>query len=263
MNGPRATGTVLVLGSLLTIGQWLTLGQSGVSDASGSSLRWQDGRAIVRVIRRGKAWSSLDGAKWQELRIGDVLGEGALVKTDKKAVVDLFLKRNGPVLRLTPATKMAIRKLRFAGSGDNTVSETRFDLQEGGILGAVARLPPASCYEVTTTNGVRMAVEETRYAEYEIRASGLVQVLSGAVVTLVKGTDAREESYEVSGRQEFHPPASAKVVPMSPEAELDFRRRIEQDDFTPSLEPRDTGQTEPFWDNWWMLKRPARLMLRL
>jgi len=123
----------------------------------------KEGKAVVRAIRNGYADYSQDGGRtWKRLTIGLRLVAGNSVQTDKTAVVDMFLDVNGPVLRVTPDTRLDLTTLTFEQTADETVINTELAMQNGRILGSVKKLAAASKYDVTTPGGV-CAVRGTQF----------------------------------------------------------------------------------------------------
>jgi len=120
---------------------------------------------------------SSDGTTWKKLEIGMVLKQGSAVKTDKAAVVDLFLKQNGPVVRVTPDTTLKLDKLTFDQADAETVINTELNLSNGRILGNVKKLAAASKYDVKTAK----ATCGIRGTQFDIASNGKVTVVEGSV----------------------------------------------------------------------------------
>lgn len=124
---------------------------SFLADAQAQTM--QEGSAQVRSIR-GSAKYSVGGGVWVPLNKGKTLKQGALIQTAPESIVDLYLGANGPVVRVTPNTTVALDKLAYAGTGMDSVIETRLDVKNGTIIGNVKKLAKASKYEIKTPNGV-------------------------------------------------------------------------------------------------------------
>ena len=99
------------------VGRFLSKLVSGVAllTAMGLAVAAQAGQGTARVqtIRGGSATYSDDGTNWKPLTIGMVLKPGNSIITDGSATVDLFLKQNGPVVRVTKATRLDLTNLTF------------------------------------------------------------------------------------------------------------------------------------------------------
>lgn len=124
---------------------------SVAADTQAQTMR--EGSAKVRSIR-GSAKYSNGGGVWVPLKVGTTLKQGATIQTAPESIVDLYLGDNGPVVRVTPNTTVALEKLTHSGSGMDSVIETRLDLKNGTIIGNVKKLAKASKYEIKTPNGV-------------------------------------------------------------------------------------------------------------
>lgn len=138
-------------------------------------------KAVVRRAGPGKAEvSTNNGQSWKPARVGDRLGENSIVRTAPGSTVDLFLGDNGPVVRVTEDTRLAIDKLDLEDAGIEKVIETQLDLKNGRILGNVKKMAAASKYEVETPVGVA----GIRGTEYSISANGDVHVVTGTVIVV-------------------------------------------------------------------------------
>src|SRR5262245_37144514 len=91
------------------------------------------GKATVRHMRGSAQYSQ--GGEWMPLKVGQVLRPGATVQTFADSIVDLFLDQNGPIVRLTPDTMVALDKLNFEDTGVDVMIETQLDLKSGRVMG--------------------------------------------------------------------------------------------------------------------------------
>ncbi len=156
-----------------------------VNAETGSS----QGKAEVKAIR-GQAKYSTGGGVWVPLKVGTVLNPGAQVQTAADSTVDLFLGKNGPVVRITPETTLGLDKLNIENTGADSVIETQLNLSSGRILGRVKKLAAASRYEIKLPNGVA-GVRGTDYdisvtslggGKFKIRVTSVTGQLVGSVV---------------------------------------------------------------------------------
>jgi len=143
------------------------------------------------------------------LKVGKVLKAGAVVKTAADSQVDLFLKKNGPVVRLTADTTLGLDKLLFDDTGAETVVETQLNLVNGRIMGNVKKLAAASRYEVKVPTGT----VGIRGTEYDISASGLVHVVTGEVLVTYVSPAGKVTTMAVKEGEWFIPPTDAEGVP--------------------------------------------------
>jgi hypothetical protein len=147
------------------------------------------GKAEVKAVR-GSAKYSTGGGVWVPLKVGTVLNPGAQVMTSAESTVDLFLGKNGPVVRVTPETTLGLDKLTVENTGAESVIETQLNLQSGRILGRVKKLAAASRYDIKLPNGVA-GVRGTDYdisvtplgnGKFKIRVTSITGQLVGTVV---------------------------------------------------------------------------------
>lgn len=130
----------------------------GAVALAGASLSAAAGSAEVKAIRAGGSQYTLDGATWYTLQVGTVLPQGATVKTDAAGVVDLDLGKNGPGVRVSPATTLELNTLQITEGAGEKMATTELGLPEGKILFSVRKLSPSSKWEVRTpvsTCGIR------------------------------------------------------------------------------------------------------------
>lgn len=134
------------------------------------------GSARVDAVRAGAAHYSTDGVTWNEVKKGVVLQPGATIKTDTLGVVDLYLGRNGPFLRVTPDTTVVLTTLNVDRGAGETIITTELGLRAGKLQGVVRKMSAASRYEVVTPVGV-VGIRGTKY---QVSARGEFSVLEGA-----------------------------------------------------------------------------------
>jgi hypothetical protein len=140
-----------------------------------TSVQAADGFARVQSLR-GQAQYS-EGGQWKTLTVGKVLRQGATIQTAANSSVDLWLRHNGPVVRVTSDTILGLDKLFLEETGGETVIDTRLDLRNGRILGNVKKMAAASNYQVKIPTGT----VGIRGTDYDISTTGVVTVLNGAV----------------------------------------------------------------------------------
>jgi hypothetical protein len=144
----------------------LTLAITAVADS---------GSARVDGVRAGSAQYSADGVTWSEVKKGVVLSPGATVKTDSLGIVDLYLGKNGPYVRVTPDSTLTLTTLNLDSGAGEAIVTTELGLKSGKIQGVVRRMSAASKYEVATPVGV-VGVTGTKY---QVSARGEFSVLDG------------------------------------------------------------------------------------
>jgi hypothetical protein len=200
----------------------------------------EEGQATVRGIR-GTANYSTGGGGWSAVRVGTILKAGDTVKTDPNSSVDLDMKENGEMVRVTPDTTLRIDKLTKDKTGADTVIETQLDLKNGRILGRVNKMAAASKYEVKIPTGV-VGIRGTRY---DISASGIVRISAGqAVVVTVDSGTGQASTFVVNGGQTFLPPGTVMETPpeVAHEMEAEFQLLPAPD----TSRPTDSPKLSPF-----------------
>ena len=113
---------------------------------------FQPATAEIRALK-GRAWVAYSGSHWVPLRARETLEAGSVVAVERNSHVDIFLGRNGPLLRATAGTVFAINALALKESESGPIIDTEFFLQRGRLLGNVDRLHPASRYRVMSPAG--------------------------------------------------------------------------------------------------------------
>lgn len=185
-----------------------------LADAQAQTM--QEGSAQVRSIR-GSAKYSLGDGVWVPLSKNKVLKQGAVIQTAPESIVDLNLGVNGPVVRVTPNTTVALEKLANGGTGMDSVIETRLNVKNGTIIGNVKKLAKASKYEIKTPNGVAgirgtdytVTVKKVGDDMYEVTFTCMdgtlvvAAMVDGSPKTVVLNTG---ESWTVGGADVFKTP---------------------------------------------------------
>ena len=157
------------------------------------------GRAVARAVRGSVDYSDGSGS-WKKMRVGSILKQGATIRTAAESSADLFLDKNGPVVRVTENSQLGLDRLSYESSSAEVIIDTGLNLKDGRILGNVAKMAQASKYEVKTPNGVA----GIRGTEYDISANGRVLVITGSVVVVAGG-----QTFVVNAGEAFDPGAKA------------------------------------------------------
>lgn len=190
---------------------WVAFGVATAALIAVASAQAAAGRAVVTYLK-GQAEYAEQGGQFQTLAKGKVLGPGSTVRTGTGAQVDLFLRDNGPVVRLTQETTLALDKFEIDRTGTDVVIETQLDLRNGTILGIVKRLSPASKYEVKTPHTVTGIKATEGMTEYQISADGRHHILDGSVLVVYQNPVTRQFSqHTVNAGQTFVPPTDPEA----------------------------------------------------
>ena len=210
----------------------------------------KQGEAKVRQIK-GSAKYTTDGGVWIPLKVGTVLRAGSTLQTAPESIVDLDLGVNGPVVRVTPSTTLGLDKLTHAGTGMDSVVETKLNVQNGTIIGNVKKLARASKYEIKTPNGVA-GIRGTDYVvSVQKLADGTFRVtftdITGTLV-VVAMVNGQPQTVVLNPGDSWTP--GSDVVP-TPRQLLDFyseqlAQAREILEGTPGLPPTAVVVIEPF-----------------
>lgn len=189
----------------------------------------------AKVLRiRGMARYSSDHKTWQIVKVGTILKPGSVIQTAEKAVVDIRLgervkpaekptlnngklyepeEETANIVRIFESSVVGIDKLTAQQTGMDSVEETQLDLRAGRIMGNVKKLASASKYEVKFPKGT-ITVRGTLYM---LNASGVVNVLNGAIVISWTMPDNSLATKLVSSGHRFDPNTGEMTeIPVGP-----------------------------------------------
>lgn len=175
----------------------------------------KQGSAKVRNIKGSAQYSAEMGA-WVPLKVGTTLHAGASIKTAAESTVDLDLEENGPVLRIAPNSTVSLDKLLKSGTGMDSVTETKINVQNGTVIGNVKKLARASKYEIKTPNGVAgirgtdyvVSVRKLSDGTFEVTFTDITGTL--VVVAMVNG---KPETVVLNAGESWTPGSNVKPTP--------------------------------------------------
>ncbi len=195
----------------------------------------------------GGARCKIGTGEWQPLKLGDVVRPGTVIQTAAKSRVDLALGAEGlapagaalpaqaaaaaasstplsyqprteqNIVRLWENTLMSVDKLTVTKTGADVVTETQLDQKAGHITGSVKKMSAASKFEVKIPNGVA----GIRGTVFDIRAEGLIKVLSGSVVLAYVGPNGSVVTQVIMGMQQFDA-RTGTLSPLPPDGAQDM-----------------------------------------
>jgi hypothetical protein len=183
------------------------------------------GNGVVRSIT-GTATYSAPGGVTAPLKVGATLPPGTTIQAGAESAVVVFLGINGPILRVTADTTVALDNLSYTGAGDDAVIETKINLEDGRILGSVRKLSAASKYEVKTPTGVA----GIRGTDYDIRTrknNGKSETTYLCLVGSVVGADSQNgtpQSFTLGDKQGFGPGGPFNISDNDVSADEDLLR---------------------------------------
>lgn len=178
----------------------LTVGAALLTIAAVAQAAVEKGAAKVVAVH-GSAEVSTDGSTWTALKRGEVLREGAIIRTTGTSAADLDLGRNGAALRVMPDSTVGFAALTYEDTGVETIINTKIDLQAGRVLGHVQKLSSASKYEVKT----QKTVATVRGTRYDASADGKLVVAEGSVVVVAFRDDGSTITRVVNANEVFSP----------------------------------------------------------
>ena len=106
---------------------------------------------VVAVL--GQCDYSEDGNTFAELKTGQVLKEGAVVRTGEDARADIFFRRIGITVRLQPDSEIKLEKMTRRMKDGNPELNTLLDLRKGRIFTVVRTFIQGSTFEVRNAAG--------------------------------------------------------------------------------------------------------------
>jgi hypothetical protein len=164
LNASSAVEEFIDLDEIQSLGEQLTPSLAKVTE--------DDSEALVLSVGDGSTFDQ-KGNRFERLRVGQVLTQGAVIRSGKEAVVDLFLRRWGTTVRLMPGSELALEKMSRRTANTVASLETHLDLREGRIF-CFIRIPvPESRFEVKTKAG-RSVLKSAGAGRYDIRANGTI-----------------------------------------------------------------------------------------
>lgn len=117
----------------------------------------------------GSCLYSTDGQDFKKLKVGQILEEGAHIKTGKDSRVDLFLRRLAISIRITSESEVRLEKMAKYKKDEVLYVQTILDLKAGQLFCFVRGVVPNSKFEVKHA-GVRSVLEGEGDGGYAVRA---------------------------------------------------------------------------------------------
>jgi DNA-binding response OmpR family regulator len=131
----------------------------------------------------GKCERSEDGVTFSNLDKGQILEQGAIVRTGENGWTDLFFRRTGTTVRLQAGTKIKIEKMTVTMKDGLPVVDTLLDLRTGRIFAVVRSTVAGSTLEIRNADG-RAVVEGSGIGRYIITADGTHVAAKGSILPL-------------------------------------------------------------------------------
>jgi hypothetical protein len=152
----------------------------GVAMAMVANLHAETKEVNAKIVRiRGSARYTTGGSVWQDLKVGAVLHQGAIIQTAASSMVDIVFCENTPInpiqagtatsspsgggaaptsqqdiIRIYEDSVMAIDHLTVTKTSVDKVTDTELDLRAGRLIGDVNKISAASVFEIKIPNAV-------------------------------------------------------------------------------------------------------------
>lgn len=143
-------------------------------------------KAMIRAVRGNAEYCAGDQA-WRKVSVNSHLQEGTILRTSKGSTVDLFLSKNGPVVRLDEDSEVRITALSRKIGDKEGVTKTKFELKSGRIMG-MASVGRQSRYLIQFPAGI-VEIKAMEGTHYSVHANGEVRISAGSA----------EVTYQVDG----------------------------------------------------------------
>lgn len=131
----------------------------------------------------GKCDYSADGASFGDLASGQVLEQGAVIRTGAGARADLFFRRTGTTVRLQADSEIKIETMSAGLKDGLPVVHTLLDLRSGRIFTVVRSEVAGATFEIRNAAG-RSVVEGSGIGRYIITADGTHVTATGSAIPL-------------------------------------------------------------------------------
>ena len=131
----------------------------------------------------GKCEYCADGVSFADLARGQILEQGAIIRTGDGARTDLFFRRTGTTVRLQANTEIRIETMSAEIKNGIPVGHTLLDLSSGRIFTVVRSEIAGTTFEIKNAAG-RSVVEGSGIGRYIITADGTHVTATGSVVPL-------------------------------------------------------------------------------
>jgi hypothetical protein len=128
--------------------------EGGAASAQVSSLA----AAKVTLVRGVVEAKPGTGGDWAPLQPGDLIEEGAELRTGKGGEVELVLEGNGSVLRVTPGTVMRLDKLALRDPNTSDALNVVVQVAEGQVVGLFKSQGHPSTFQLTSAGGASVYV---------------------------------------------------------------------------------------------------------
>ena len=124
-----------------------------------------------------------DSVTFNRLTKGQILEQGATIRTGTDAHADLFFRRTGTSVRLQASTDIKLEKMTLSTENGLPLVHTLLDLRSGRIFTVVRSEVVGSTFEIRNAAG-RAVVKGSGVGRYIITADGTHVTATGSVIPL-------------------------------------------------------------------------------
>lgn len=112
------------------------------------------GKAVVRAVRGSHTEFTRNGEGWFKTKVGLILRQGASIRTGAETTVDLFLGRNGRMIRIPPNCEVVFNTLTWEPrlTDKKIIVDTVIVVTKGRILFNAGKLIQESRFEIRMPN---------------------------------------------------------------------------------------------------------------
>jgi hypothetical protein len=142
-----------------------------------------DPQAVVINVK-GNCEFSENGKAFETLKSGQVLLQGAVVRSTEGSRTDMFFRRIGTTVRLQPSSEIKLEKMTRTVTDGNAAMETLLDLRTGRIFTVVRSLIPGSKLEIRNAAGRSVVEGGGGKGRYIITADGTQVADKGSAVPI-------------------------------------------------------------------------------
>jgi hypothetical protein len=198
-------------------------------------------QAVVLSATSGTL-ASQDGAEFKPLKVGEVLNQGAIIRTVQNGTTDLFFRRLATTVRLTGDSELKLEKMLKFTKDNGPATETMLDLRKGRIFCFFRSVIPNTKFEIRHSAG-RAVVDGEGMGGYAIDADGSAVTINSKFIPLKviseTGTAivAPGEKYDPKGKKVLRLPAT--------EAELTLMQLDELRALAEVLSPEEDLKAKP------------------
>ncbi len=194
-------------------------------------------QAVVLSVSSGTLVSPGEG-EFKPLKVGDVLNQGAIIRTVQNGKTDLFFRRLAMTVRLNGDSELKLEKMLKLSTDQGPATETILDLRKGRSFCFFRSVIPNTKFEIRHSAG-RAVVDGEGMGGYAIDADGAAVTVNSKFIPLKV---ISETGTAIVAPGEKYDPKSKKVLRLpATEAELTLMQLDELRALAEVLSPEEAG----------------------